>query len=128
MDRVRRSTVAGLVPCLLVLGFMLLGASPALASKVVWLCKPGQRPDPCTPGLATTVYAPRFKQPKMVHPKQVKRPTIDCFYVYPTVSNQKGPLANLHIDPAERSIALYQAARYSQYCRVFAPIDRKSVV
>ena len=25
----------------------------------------------------------------------------------------------------ERSIALYQAARYSQYCRVFAPMYRQ---
>jgi hypothetical protein len=33
--------------------------------------------------------------------------------------------ANLHVDPEERSIALYQAARYSQYCRVFAPMYRQ---
>jgi len=26
------------------------------------------------------------------------------------------------VDPVERSIALYQVARYSQRCRVFAPI------
>ena len=35
-------------------------------------------------------------------------------------SDQKTTLANRHVDPEERSIALYQAARYSQYCRVFA--------
>src|SRR6202012_3530474 len=28
----------------------------------------------------------------------------------------------------ERSIALYQAARYSQYCRVFAPMYRQETV
>ena len=33
--------------------------------------------------------------------------------------------ANLHIDPEERSIALYQAARYSRDCRVFAPMYRQ---
>ncbi|HZE05798.1 MAG TPA: DUF3089 domain-containing protein, partial [Solirubrobacteraceae bacterium] len=38
---------------------------------------------------------------------------------------QKTVLANRHIDPEERSIALYQAARYSQYCRVFAPMYRQ---
>ena len=52
-------------------------------------------------------------------------PAIDCFYVYPTVSDQKTPNANLQIDPEERSIALYQAAYYSRYCRVFAPIYRQ---
>ena len=33
--------------------------------------------------------------------------------------------SDLTIDPEERSIALYQAARYSQYCRVFAPMYRQ---
>src|SRR5215211_7002662 len=30
--------------------------------------------------------------------------------------------APLRTDPEQRSIALYQAARYSRYCRVYAPI------
>jgi hypothetical protein len=58
----------------------------------------------------------------------MRHPPIDCFYVYPTVSDQKGPNANLHIDPEEKSIALYQAARYSQECRVFAPMYRQITV
>ena len=45
--------------------------------------------------------------------------------MYPTVSDQKTGNANLHIDPEERSIALYQAARYSQYCKVYAPMYRQ---
>jgi hypothetical protein len=59
------------------------------------------------------------------HPKAVKNPAIDCFYVYPTVSGQKTTLANFNVDPVERSIALFQVARYSQYCRVFAPMYRQ---
>jgi pimeloyl-ACP methyl ester carboxylesterase len=54
-----------------------------------------------------------------------RKPTVDCFYVYPTVSDQQTQNANLQIDPEERSIALYQAARYSQECRVFAPMYRQ---
>ena len=57
--------------------------------------------------------------------KAAKAPKIDCFYVYPTVSDQPTANANLTIDPVERSIALYQAARYSQDCRVFAPMYRQ---
>src|SRR5207302_4030159 len=38
------------------------------------------------------------------------------------------PVANLHIDPVERSVALYQTARYSQYCRVFAPMYRQTTL
>ncbi len=78
--------------------------------------------------LATTVFSPALHKLKVIHPARVKKPAVDCFYVYPTVSDQKTTLANLHIDPEERSIALYQAARYSQYCRVFAPMYRQVTV
>jgi hypothetical protein len=115
--------------CSCVLGLALPGSSQAAAAaKVVWLCKPGQHPDPCTPGLSTTVYSPTLQPLRVEQPKQVKRPAIDCFYVYPTVSDQTTVYANRHVDPAERSIALYEAARYSQYCRVFAPMYRQVTV
>jgi hypothetical protein len=74
------------------------------------------------------VFSPTLHELRVVHPAKVKKPAIDCFYVYPTVSDQKTTLANLHVDPEERSIALYQAARYSQYCRVFAPMYRQVTV
>ena len=103
-----------------------LGAfATASTAKTVWLCLPGHRPDPCTPGLSTTVFSPTLKQIGVQHPKQVAHPGIDCFYVYPTVSGQTTGNSNLQIDPEENSIALYQAARYSQYCRVFAPMYRQ---
>jgi pimeloyl-ACP methyl ester carboxylesterase len=44
------------------------------------------------------------------------------------VSNQPGRLATRRIDPELRSIALYQAARYSQLCRVYAPVYRQATV
>jgi len=55
-------------------------------------------------------------------------PKIDCFYVYPTVSQQPTPNANLTIDPAERSVAIAQASRFSQVCRVFAPMYRQLTI
>jgi Protein of unknown function (DUF3089) len=102
----------------------LVAAAPS-AAKTVWLCRPGQLPDPCTPGLSSTVYSPTLTPLRVIHPRPVKPAPVDCFYVYPTVSDQKTVNANLHVDPEERSIALYQAARYSQYCRVFAPVYRQ---
>jgi hypothetical protein len=78
--------------------------------------------------LSTTVFSPTLHKLSVIHPKRVAKPAIDCFYVYPTVSDQKTTLANLQVDPEERSIALYQAARYSQYCRVFAPMYRQVTV
>jgi hypothetical protein len=103
-------------------------AGSAASAKVVWLCFPGHKPDPCTPGLSTTVYTPTFEQVGVQHPKAVKNPGIDCFYVYPTVSGQKTGNSNLQIDPEEKSIALYQAARYSQYCKVYAPMYRQETL
>lgn len=110
------------------LGAVMFALAGSAAARTVWLCKPGQHPDPCTPGLATTVYSPTLQSERVLQPRSVRSPKIDCFYVYPTVSDQKGPLANLHVDPEERSIALYQAARYSQLCRVFAPVYRQVTV
>jgi hypothetical protein len=114
----------GVVLATTVLGAVAAGAS----AKTVWLCFPGHRPDPCTPGLSTTVYSPTLKKIGVEHPKPVAHPRVDCFYVYPTVSGQQTGNSNLQIDPEERSIALYQAARYSQYCRVFAPMYRQETL
>ena len=106
----------------------MMAVSSTAAAKVVWLCQPGYAPDPCNVSLSTTVFSPTLHQLAVTHPAKVRKPAIDCFYVYPTVSDQKTTLANLHIDPEERSIALYQAARYSQYCRVYAPMYRQVTV
>ncbi len=100
-------------------------APAAGAATTAWLCKPGIANDPCTPSLTTTVFSPTGQKIGVEHPVAERHPAIDCFYVYPTVSGQKTTLANFNVDPVERSIALYQAARYSQYCRVFAPVYRQ---
>ena len=98
----------------------------ASSRATVWLCKPGTRPDPCTPGLSTTLYRPTLMQPlRVIHPTAAANPPIDCFYVYPTVSGEKKGNSDLKILPVERSIALYQASRYSQYCKVYAPMYRQ---
>ncbi|MHB1833627.1 MAG: DUF3089 domain-containing protein [Solirubrobacteraceae bacterium] len=102
----------------------LLALSSQASARVVWLCRPGQRPNPCAVPLSTTVLSATLRPLRVTHPTAAK-PKVDCFYVYPTVSDQKTTLSNLHVDPEERSIALYEAARYSQYCRVFAPMYRQ---
>jgi hypothetical protein len=97
----------------------------AAAPKTTWLCKPGIRSNPCEPGLRTTVFSPSGQRRAVRRVKADRPRPIDCFYVYPTVSDQKTATANLAKDPEIRSIALYQAARYSQRCRVFAPMYRQ---
>jgi Protein of unknown function (DUF3089) len=117
--------LAGLI-AVAALGAALLGPSASEAdAKPVWLCKPGSADNPCDVGLKTTELSPSGDPIGVVKPKKAKHPKVDCFYVYPTVSDQTTPNANLNIDPEERSIALYQAARYSRDCRVFAPMYRQ---
>ena len=102
--------------------------APGAAAKTVWLCRPGLAHDPCTPGLSTTVYSPMLAPLRVVHPRAPASKRFDCFYVYPTVSDQTTTVSNRRIEPEERSIALYQTARFSQYCRVFAPMYRQVTV
>jgi hypothetical protein len=103
-------------------------AAPAAAAKApatVWLCRPGLAHNPCDPSETTTRYTPAGARVAVEDLKPARHPKVDCFYVYPTVSDQKRLLATRTIDPEERSIALYQAARYSRACRVFAPMYRQ---
>jgi DUF3089 family protein len=101
----------------------LLLAVPAAQGRTKWLCRPGLHDNPCAVGLATTRFSPSLTPLGTSHPTAHRR--IDCFYVYPTVSDQKGLSATRTIDPEERSIARFQAARYGQDCRVFAPMYRQ---
>ncbi|HEX5193304.1 MAG TPA: DUF3089 domain-containing protein [Solirubrobacteraceae bacterium] len=102
--------------------------APGASAKTVWLCRPGLARDPCTPGLSTTAYSPTLAPLRVVQPRAPARRRFDCFYVYPTVSDQPTTLSNRRVEPEERSIALYQTARFSQYCRVFAPMYRQVTV
>ncbi len=97
-------------------------AHPATSqSQTVWLCRPGTKPDPCFGSLADTELAPSGKT-KIVNFKIKSNRPIDCFYVYPTVSFEKTINANLKIQSAEIGVATMQASRFSQYCKVYAPM------
>jgi hypothetical protein len=125
-DRLRPvRSISRLLPALITAVVVFAAGASAASAKTTWLRLPGVSPDPCTPGLSTTVYSPTGAQLSVQHPKRLTHPAIDCLYVYPTVSGQTTTLSSFAIDPVERSIALSQAARYSQYRRVFAPIYRQ---
>lgn len=100
-----------------------LAAAPARAD-VVWLCRPGQQPDPCRETQRTTVAAPDGST-HVTDDALPADPPVDCFYVYPTVSQQLGVSADKTKADELTAIARYQASRYSQECRVFAPVYRQ---
>lgn len=96
--------------------------APNYADDTNWLCLPG-RDDPCSAPLATTALNPNgYGSPRQVAP--VKNPPADCFYLYPTVSRDRGINSDLLPGPEERAAATSQFARFATVCRPFAPVYR----
>ena len=97
-------------------------AAPDYRSEASWLCLPGRR-DVCSTPLPTTALAPRgygSNGPSTI----AANPKVDCFYVYPTVSQDRGMNSDLTVDQ-ERSAAIGQFSRFAGTCRTFAPIYRQ---
>ena len=101
-------------------------AAPDYSKSSSWLCLPG-RSDVCSKPLPTTALNPNgygSNGPSAV----AKNPPIDCFYVYPTVSRDRGMNSDLTPDNAEVAAAQSQFARFAGVCRTFAPIYRQMTV
>ena len=91
------------------------------SAETTWLCKPGLAGDPCESSEETTVELGDGST-SVEHAQPASNPPIDCFYVYPTVSSQLTVNANLEIGAEEQQVAIDQASRFSQQCKVYAPI------
>ena len=98
--------------------------APNYQNASVWLCLPG-RADACAVDQSATVVpsGARTRLEEFVLP--AREPLIDCFYVYPAVSRDEGPLSDLSPGIEERQIIQAQFARFSQGCRPFAPMYRQ---
>jgi hypothetical protein len=90
----------------------------------VWLCRPGERANPCLTSLTTTVVG-RGGSTHVVLAAPATSPPVDCFYIYPTISNQRTVNADLQIGLQETAVAVTQASRFSQDCNVYAPVYRQ---
>ena len=97
-------------------------------SSTVWLCRPGQAPDPCASTRAATIVSGTGTTRPSLSPPSPNARRFDCFYVYPTVSAEPGTNADLTVQPAERAAAIVQASRFSQQCTVWAPMYRQITV
>ena len=102
----------------------LTGPGAASAGRDRLALQAGRRAGPCYGSLQTTAIAPDGSA-SVQDPPLPRRRRIDCFYVYPTVSEDPGINADLSVDPEQLAIARYQASRFSQRCRVFAPMYRQ---
>jgi len=91
-----------------------------------WLCRPG-RTDACAVDLTTTVVAAGGAMTQEAFHTAPDAP-IDCFYVYPTVSMQPGPNADMAVDAEQRGVVKLQFARFASQCRTFAPLYRQMTI
>ncbi|HEY4346009.1 MAG TPA: DUF3089 domain-containing protein [Gaiellaceae bacterium] len=119
----RRALVALAGAAMLLLAGSAAGA-PVPAWKA-WLCYPGTANDWCSVDLTTDVFDAQGRR-TTVKVSVPADPPIDCFYVYPTVSEEHRGNATLTVEPAERETAITQAARFSHVCRVYAPLYRQT--
>ncbi|MBA2346787.1 MAG: DUF3089 domain-containing protein [Solirubrobacterales bacterium] len=104
--------------------FALVLIAPSAGAEVRWLCTPAASADPCRGDLTTRVTAPDGSS-RVERVEAARNPAVDCFYVYPTVSNQLATNATQVADPEVGSIATYQAQRFSTRCRIWAPLYRQ---
>ena len=88
-----------------------------------WLCRPG-RQDACAVDLSTTVISAKGKLKQEAWAANPKAP-IDCFYVYPTVSNDRTGNSDMIPGPEEKGVVRGQFARFASKCRVYAPMYRQ---
>jgi hypothetical protein len=94
------------------------------ANKANWLCFPGKAGDACAVDLTTTVVKADGTETVEKFHANPKAP-IDCFYVYPTVSNDPGVVSDMNPGPEELGVVKAQLARFGSKCRIYAPMYRQ---
>ena len=97
------------------------------SAGAVWLCHPGLANNPCDGSMATrTVIASGTRTVQA--DTAIARRRYNCFYLYPTASNESTTNSDLTVQPAETSNATAQAARFSSVCNLWAPMYRQITV
>lgn len=93
-----------------------------------WLCLPGRK-DICSVPLATTDLSASGYGLRTVAAPPRGLPSVDCFYVYPTISNDPGLNSDMTPSDSEEAYAAQnQLARFASVCRTFAPVYRQMTV
>jgi hypothetical protein len=73
----------------------------------------------------TTTAVARSGARRVERTRPARDPGVDCFYVYPTISDQATINANLEVGIRQLAVARAEASRFSQVCRVYAPVYRQ---
>jgi hypothetical protein len=133
--RSRCRLLAGAASGALVLALVTAGCSPAHPDAnapgrtagqpgPVWVCRPGQAASPCASNLtATAVTAGGTLQPA-TWPRSAAASKFACFYVHGSDGLTGIGNTSLAVTKVDISVAIEQAAPFSQVCQVWAPSYR----
>jgi Protein of unknown function (DUF3089) len=136
--RPRRRVRAGAVCGVLVLALATAGCSsagrpagaptttPGQAAGSLWLCQPGQTPDPCGSNPAISAVTASGTVRPAARPSTAAASKFACFYLNPTTSLTQTATGNtgLAVTQLETYIATEEAAPFSQVCDVWSPLYR----
>jgi pimeloyl-ACP methyl ester carboxylesterase len=101
--------------------------STVYSDSNVWLCFPNID-DVCESDQTTTaIYADG--RTEIIVVGRTSDPPVDCFYIYPTVSQDMTPNSDLVPDEKDEIATVWaQVSRYSEVCRIYAPVYRQRPV
>ncbi|HEY1779568.1 MAG TPA: DUF3089 domain-containing protein [Roseiarcus sp.] len=96
------------------------------ARPEAWLCRPGASDLCAAPVVATVVLGDGSRTIRVLKPNPAAQ--IDCFYVYPTVSEDPAGNSGMTSGPGEQRAVAQQFAAFASVCRPFAPVYRQVTI
>jgi len=96
------------------------------ARPEAWLCRPGASDLCAAPVVATVMQSDGSRAIRVFKPNPSA--PIDCFYVYPTVSEDPAGNSGMTSGPGEKLAVAQQFAAFASVCRPFAPIYRQVTI
>src|SRR6185437_3874656 len=109
-------------------------ARPILRVECRWpkVCATSAKPWPSAADLCATPVVATIVKSGGAHGTRVFKPNpaapIDCFYVYPTVSEERAGNSRMTSGPGEKRAVAQQFAALASVCRPFAPIYRQVTI
>jgi len=100
--------------------------SDPYARPEAWLCRPGASDACASPVAATIVRSDGSRAHRVFKPNPAA--PIDCFYVYPTVSEDPAGNSGMIAGQGEERAVEQQFAAFASVCRPFAPIYRQVTI
>lgn len=104
-------------------------ASALYRDDRMWLCRPDLAGSPCRGDLTATELGTDGSRTVVPYVAST-RPTVDCFYVYPTVDLHLLP--GNHTDLSDRAAiiqtTLGQASRFGEVCNLYVPLYRQITI